>query len=460
MRTRELTALTRFGLGPRPGDIEAIAGDPVGYVEAQCERPGAAMITADLPGVDTIRETFVAIQIPVQEASRALRTDDATPEEMAAREDAVRNRGATVQEGRRAEVLARIEHGIATDDPFVERLVLFWSNHFSIEWKKQLPVRLLAGAFEREAIRPHVLGHFPDMLAAATTHPAMLIYLDNHRSIGPNSRAGQRRGNTAINENLARELLELHTLGVDGGYTQTDVIALAHTLTGWNGGFLARREVPVFERRWHEPGPRTILGKTYDTAPDEELIAVLDDLAAHPATARHVARKFARHFVGDDAPDTLIAALEDSFRVTGGDLRELARTLVRSDVAWDTPPVKTVLPYDFMVASGRALGVKALPAPFVLRAANALSQEVWGAPSPAGWPDDDRAFLGGDSMLERMDFVLEVARRHAMIRDVPELAVALFGDDLDPFVAEAVTRAEDPSQAIVLLLMSPAFQRR
>ncbi|MCF3935822.1 DUF1800 domain-containing protein [Acuticoccus sp. M5D2P5] len=459
MRSRALTALTRFGLGPRPGEVAAISTDPVGFVLAQCDRPQSALIDAGLLDRETLREQFMELQGALQEASRAVRTGDTTPEEEEAREMAVQDRSQMVQKLRRDEVSARVDHGLTTDNPFVERLVLFWSNHFAIEWRKAVQVRFTIGLFEREAIRRNVLGRFDEMLIASTTHPAMLTYLDNHRSIGPNSRMGQRR-NSSINENLARELLELHTVGVGGGYTQEDVIELANTLTGWNGGIMGRRNIPAFQWRWHEPGPRTIMGTHYTTEGEEQLTDVLLGLAHHPATARHIATKFARHFVGDDAPDSLIADLEASFVDTGGDLKALSLTLLESDVAWDAPPVKTVPPYDFMIGSGRAFGISRLPENFVLRSARDLAQDVWAVPSPAGWPDDDRAFLGGDSLLERMDYVLELVRRHTSVRDVPELAHRLLADDLDPFVAEAVERAEDPSQGAVLLLMSPAFQRR
>ncbi|MEM6762520.1 MAG: DUF1800 domain-containing protein [Pseudomonadota bacterium] len=459
-RPRALTALTRFGLGPRPGEMAEIAGDPVGYLYEQLMRSDAAMVTGpDLKSREELRQEFGIVQSAYVSARRAVRAGGAGEAELAAEMAAREGRRGLVRGTTSAEVQARFDHGRTTDNPFVERLVLFWQNHFAIERNRGIAVRVTAGNYEREAIRPHVLGYFEDMLFAATTHPAMLVYLDNVRSFGPNSRLGKRRGIVSANENLAREVLELHTLGAGGGYSQADVDALADTLTGWQGGFQRAGSGLVFDERVHEPGPRTILGKRYTAEGDMQLEAVLPDLAAHPSTARFIATKFARHFVGDDASDALITALEKSFIDTEGDLRELAITLIESDEAWEGEPRKTVPPYDFIVASARATGAE-LPAQFVLRSARVLAQELWQPPSPAGWPSADNAFLGGDSLLERVDFARLLAQRYAKVRRVQRLAVDLFGDALNPFVKEALDRAEGQRQALVLLLMSPVFHRR
>jgi len=460
IRPRALTALTRFGLGPRPGEISEIAHDPLGYVYEQCRRPEAAMLTSfDLPDRAALREVYIELQGDLRETRRKAKAAGATEADQEANRAAIAARRDFARGVSDREVAARFTHGVRTDDPFVERLVLFWSDHFTVE-RDRLPVRMLLGNFERDAIRPHVLGYFEDMLAAAVTHPAMLLYLDNTRSVGPNSAVGRRRGTTSVNENLAREVLELHTLGAGGGYTQDDVIALAETLTGWLGGFERQGNGAIFNERIHEFGPRTILGKTYEVEGPAQLEAVLPDLARHPSTARNVATKFAGHFVADGAPEALVDELTDAFLVTGGDLRELAMVLVESDHAWAGEPAKTVPPYDFMVAAIRATNSEIPPRPFISRSARDLAQHIWNPPSPAGWPDDDRAFLGGDALLERIDFCRQIARRFARVDRVQDLARDLFGDALDPFVAEAVDRAEDQQQALVLLLMSPAFHRR
>ena len=395
-----------------------------------------------------------------KQTRRAEMEEGATDAVRAAADDARAARRDLLLSTYRGEVLARFNHAVSTNDPFIERLVLFWSDHFTVEADSMPAVRVLVGNFEREAIRPNVLGYFSDMLAAATTHPAMLIYLDNWRSIGPNSRIGRRRRIPAVNENLARELLELHTLGVAGGYTQQDVIALAETLTGWTGGVARGSGNAAFDDRRHEFGPRTILGKTYMSRGQEQLLEVLPDLAIHPATARHIATKMARYFVSDNAPEALIEELTDTFLVTGGDLREMALVLVESEHAWTGETSKTVPPYDFMVETIRATRAQIQDPRHVLNATRALAQQVWSPPSPAGWPTEDDAFLGGDSLLERIDFSRTVAQRFARVGRTQDLAKSLFGDALDPFVAEAIDRAEDQQQALVLLLMSPVFHRR
>lgn len=461
MRPRELTALTRFGLGPRPGEIDRAAADPLTYVRDQCfEGPSALIQDARLPDRETLRRRFRELQGGVAMANRAVRTEPGEENEAEKRMAQLARRD-FARDLRIAEVGARYQHGVGTANPFVERLVLFWSNHFAINVRQGARLQFTAGLFEREAIRPNVLGYFSDMLAASTTHPAMLAYLDNLRSIGPNSRYGLRSGGRAsINENLAREVLELHTLGVDGGYTQDDVEALAYTLTGWTGGFHPVRDDPVFLKNWHEPGPRTILGQTYYEEGAAQLEAVLFDLATHPSTARNIGTELARHFVGDEAPKALIERLTDAFMVSGGDLREVTLALVDSEDAWIGDVRKTVPPYDFMVACGRALDATEIPDRLVFRSARDLAQETWAPPSPAGWPDDDGAFLGGDSLLERVDFAQQMAVRFGRVPDVIEHARRLFGATLDPYVEEAMSRAESKEQGLVLLLMSPALQRR
>ena len=230
---------------------------------------------------------------------------------------------------------------------FVERLVAFWSNHFCISATKGEPARIWAGSFEREAIRPHVLGRFADMLKAVEQHPAMLFFLDNQQSLGPDSRAGQNR-KRGLNENLAREIMELHTLGVGGGYTQDDVTSLARIITGWTfAGPQGKLGAPgsfVFNANAHQPGPQLLLGKTYDDNGVAQGEAALADIARHPSTAKFIATKFARHFVADDPPPALVARLQDVFRKTDGDLKALAAALVDSDEAWQAPLTKMRTP--------------------------------------------------------------------------------------------------------------------
>lgn len=529
-----LLALSRFGLGPRPGDLKAVGGDPRGFVLAQCgmaqatalAAPGLQPTEALMPAFfETRRNRKLALmakeaagqaQAAVgkmfggaagmeggaaakdmgadgmgaaaggMEAAGAMEGAEAAAEEFAltgtlpaddkaarrAARDARRKEAGRGREGGtpevqpaaafaggvlKAETDARYAHALATDAPLTERLVMFWSNHFCVSGEKGGLVRVIAGAYEREAIRPHVLGRFRDLLGAATTHAAMLIYLDNNRSVGPNSARGERKGK-GLNENLARELLELHTLGVDGGYGQADVGALARILTGWTVDRTGAGEASVFRRVFHEPGAFTVLGKTYGEAGAGQLQAALDDLARHPATARHVARKLVRHFVADDAPPGLADTVAKAFRDSDGDLAVTTRALVAADAAWAPPPAKARSPYELCVAAERATGA-GIGRRGVFQVCRSLGQKIWSPPSPAGFSDADDAWIGGDALLERLDWATAYARTAAGVETLA-LGDSLFGAGLDGETRTVLKRAESEEQALALLIMSPAFQRR
>jgi uncharacterized protein (DUF1800 family) len=360
----------------------------------------------------------------------------------------------------REEVGARARQARVVEAGFTERLVAFWANHFAVSGYRNNFVRLLAGAYEREAIRPHVLGRFEDMLLAATRHPAMLGYLNNARSVGPNSTAGRRRG-LGLNENHAREILELHTLGVDGGYTQADVTALARVLTGWT---IERETVSeetdrfVFRRRWHEPGPQTVLGNTYFQPDVRQGESVLRDLAQHPATARHIARKFAAAFVADAPPQELVDRLESSFRRTGGDLADLARTLIRSEEAWSVSPAKLITPQEFLWSASRALNLDLQPQ-FVIRTLGGLGHDLWAPHSPAGYSFASATWLAPDSLTNRLDLAEHLANL-SKVENPIQHAESLIGPSLSANTRTAISRAGSRKQALALLLMSPDFQRR
>jgi uncharacterized protein (DUF1800 family) len=501
-------ALTRFGLGPRPGECAAIASDPRGFVLAQCDRPQTALLVA--PGLLSTpenmalnlkdrRERRVARKLENEqiEAAKAAAkaaggggmasaemaggdmaggdmaggdmagglaaVDDGTVKrDDAKRPERLRQPGFSPTTVRH-EAAARFNHGLATTDGLTERLVLFWSNHFAVSTAKGGTVPAIVGSYEREAIRPHVYGRFRDLLEATVKHPAMLVYLDNWKSVGPNSRIGEKRG-LGLNENLAREVLELHTLGVDGGYTQADVTSFAKVLTGWtidrNGGRIEGTGA-IFLPRRHEPGDFTVLGEVYGQKGQKQLDAVLDDLARHPATARHIARKLTRHFVGDGAPPEIADVVARAFLDSDGDLAVTTRALVSSDAAWTAAPAKLRSPYLFTMASFRVLTLNTdsdnEKAAFNMT--NALGEKIWTPPSPAGWPDADDSWLAGDALLERLDFATVIARRIDPELDVPGLAADVLGPRYDQPTREAVTRAESREQAVSLMLLSPGFQR-
>jgi uncharacterized protein (DUF1800 family) len=359
------------------------------------------------------------------------------------------------------EAHARFQRAIGTEAAFLERLVMFWSNHFCVSANKAA-VRGIAGAYEREAIRPHVLGRFADMLLAAEQHPAMLVYLDNAQSVGPSSRAGINRGR-GLNENLAREILELHTLDADAGYTQDDVTNFARILTGWTVGTpAALASQPgkfFFAPARHEPGDWTVLGKRYSDQGQLTGISVLHDLARHPATARHIATKLAHHFVGDEAPSALVERLTNTFRDTDGDLGRVSRVLVESAEAWTAEAPKVLPPYDFLVAVARGLALDP-PSERLLRLTNLLGQPLWRPPSPAGWPDTDTVWAAASGLRERLRIAELAAGQVDRMADPRAVAADLLGEAMGSPTRQAIARAETHEQGLQLVVMAPEFQRR
>jgi uncharacterized protein (DUF1800 family) len=354
------------------------------------------------------------------------------------------------------EARVRFDAALGADIGFVERLVWFWSNHFCVSISSILS---MAGAYEREAIRPHVLGRFADMLTAVEGHPAMLFYLDNVESMGPDSIAGINR-DKGLNENLAREILELHTLGVRSGYTQTDVTSFANVITGWT--FIGTG-VPehggdfTFIKRLHQPGEQVVLGKRYPDTGVEQGRAVLADLARHPATAHHVAFKLARHFVADEPPPTLVDKLEKTFKDSDGNLKEMAKTLVSADESWSTERTKLKPPSEWIIGILRLTGAQLILGR-VLTAQAALGQPLWRPPAPNGFPDSQAAWI--DGVLHRLDVATDIAGR--LPPSIEPLALLDIG--LGPLASvetrTAVARAESRAQAVAILAMAPEILRR
>lgn len=346
---------------------------------------------------------------------------------------------------------------------FGERLVRFWSNHFSVAISKGVIPRIMAGVFEREAIRPHVFGRFEDMLIAVERHPAMLHFLDNHLSIGPNSPAGKRRGR-GLNENLGREILELHTLGVSGGYTQSDVTSLARIITGWTvaprNGALGAPGSFAFNARVHEPGAQTLLGKRYDQPGEEKGLAALVDLARQPATATFLATKLVRHFVSDTPPAAVVDDLTGVFRRTGGDLAAVSRALIENERAWSAEPAKVRPPQEFLIALFRTLGSEP-EVDQITGGAGVMGQPIWNPPGPNGFPDANAAWISPEGLRTRIDVAARWGRRAAgAVADPRQLAEEVLGPLLTSETRQAIARADSKPQALTLLLMSPEFQWR
>ncbi|MGB8527696.1 MAG: DUF1800 family protein [Rhodoplanes sp.] len=476
--TRAALMLHRFGFGPRRDGIAAIASDPHGALLAELDRPGGGRLLAPnlLTSGEAGRAAFEFRQERRAERRAAREAEQASPSAGAAPSmgapdgssgdgrsmQAMQNPGPGVpQQLYLEEARVRIDAALRAEIGFVERLVWFWSNHFCISADKGPGVRALAGAFEREAIRPHVLGRFADMLIAVETHPAMLRYLDNVRSIGPNSIVGRNR-NAGLNENLAREILELHTLGVRSVYTQADVTSFARVITGWS--VVPFQQDPqrggefVFNPRLHEPGAQSVIGRSYRAAGMEQGLVVLRDLARHPATAKHVAQKIAIHFVSDTPPPAFVDRLAKRFLDTQGDLKELAKALVASTEAWDAPREKLKRPGEWIVGALRATGYAPPDVRPVVQAQNLLGEPLWRPPAPKGFSDATAAWM--DGLSQRLDIANQLSRRVGSLVDPADAIDMALGPLASADTRRAVARAESRSQALTLLLMSPEFQRR
>ena len=514
-----LVALNRFGFGARggaSGDLVNAASDPRGFVKAELARPNGVLLEA--PGLQStpqLGQAVFAYQDQVKQAREAAKetAKAATPAETPAqpaeqkpdnqlRRNLSLNTVATdiggqqmadakqadttmkpegtpnaaapaaakpaqplnvIQKTFRAEALARLQRAMLAECGFTERLVVFWSNHFCISASKGELARMWAGAFEREAIRPHVLGRFADMLKAVEQHPAMLFFLDNQQSLGPDSRAGQNR-KRGLNENLAREIMELHTLGVGGGYTQEDVTSLARIITGWTfAGRKGQLGAPgsfVFNANAHQPGPQMLLGKTYEATGLAQGEAALADIARHPSTANFIATKFVRHFVADEPPPALVARLRDVFVRTDGDLKALATALVDSDDAWKAPLTKMRSPYDFLVATGRLLARVPEDPGGYLGNLNLLGQPLWTPAGPNGFPDTAAAWAAPEGLKLRLDIASQMGARLGPNIDPMDLLEFAAADAASVETRKTIERAESRQQALALLLMSPELQRR
>jgi uncharacterized protein (DUF1800 family) len=453
----QVIAANRFGLGLRAG--EDMPADARLWLAGQLDRYQIA------PAEFASARTSAEIAARQVEARMDFRQMDRKAR-MAARR-ALRKEAQALY---RSEVEMRVLAALGTPAPFVERLVHFWSNHFAVSANKP-QVRALAGAFEREAIRPHVLGRFEDMLLAVETHPAMLIFLDQPRSTGPNSPAARRAAarnaprKRGINENLAREIMELHTLGVRTGYSQNDVTEFALALTGWSLGRprAAREETPgsfAFRPGQHEPGPRTIMGRSYGQRGEEQARAVLRDLATSEATARHIATKLARHFIADDPPQEAVDRLSSAFSISGGNLSDVYRALIAMPEAWAAHPVKFKTPWEWMISAMRGLGRRNGEGLAFAPLLNQLGQPVWRPGSPAGYDDIAASWAAPDALVRRVEVAQRLVMKAADDLDPRDLARKLFPNSLSTLTEAEIARAESRRTGLALLLVSPEFLRR
>lgn len=422
-----------------------------------------------LRGPDTAAAARPGPGLP--EALAALR--DGLAARRAQRDPARQDEAATIRKSAQREALgivfgaAQLQAARAVESPdgLRERLVRFWTDHFTVRNRAGVD-KPLSAVFADTAIRPHVAGRFADLLRAAVLHPAMLLYLDQSTSIGPSSPVGRRRGK-GLNENLARELIELHTLGVGADYAQADVRELAELLTGLG---IEPDQGTVFRPNWAEPGAETVLGRSYDGEGMAPILSALDDLAARPETAAHLSRKLAVHFVADEPDPALVGALAETWRGSGGDLAAVAGTLMSHPAAWAPDLRKTRQPWDLVVAGMRALGmtgeaVAALSPQHVRRdivQPMAAMGQPWLSPrGPDGWPEPAEAWITPQMLAGRIAWAMRSPAR--LVAGLPEpvaMARAALGPMADGRLMWAVERAETRAEAVGLILASPQFNRR
>lgn len=433
-------ALNRFGYGADQSGLDAVAHGPQQFLKSQLQSTIIPEHLADQGGLDKSRDFLVAAR-----KNDPVATQAAVP---ALRDDYMRFIGDLTT------------HRLETKQPFVERMVAFWTNHFTISLDKRSTLGLFRD-YQYKAIRPHITGYFYDLLLAVTQHPAMLAYLDNITSFGPNSLFGKRSGK-GLNENLAREILELHTLGVDGGYTQKDVTEFAKILTGWSLNKRPMQPIEVkfaFTRFIHEPGDKVLLGRTFKEDGINEGLEALKMLAAHPSTAQHLARKIATHFVSDAPPESLISRLEKAYNNSGGHLGTVMRSLIDAPETWEEPLAKLKPTPDFVISAFRATGYKPNQIE-IITSFDTMDYRAFNAPSPQGFSDQSTDWAAPGAVMKRIEWAQEFAQRLTITMNPYDLAQKLFGPVMSAETAFSLKGAESGVQGLVLLLMSLEFQRR
>lgn len=447
-----LIATNRFGLGPTTVDVARASTNPKKWLRDQIKAGQSAptIFAAQPSSASLLQEAYEARGIKDQAAKKENRQ--------------IRRR--RFNQALRARLMNQVE----TERPFAERLVMFWSNHFTVS-KTRGFIGAAIPAYENEAIRPHIFGRFEGMLLSVVQHPCMLIYLDNISSIGPNSKQGLRRDKD-LNENLAREILELHTMGSQGGYTQEDVTSFSKILTGWT---VARKRKNAkkqtrspghfhFNNRIHEPGAQVFLGKTFGQDGRKQGVQALKKIARHLSTANFIATKLVRHFVDDNPSAEDIEKISRVFTKTNGDLGAVSNALIDLEGAWNTQGSKVKSPEDMIISALRAVHTDSplmLPKrQLLLPALKSMGQETFNAPSPAGWPDEAKAWIAPESLLHRIEWAREFSR-HAPSTIKP---LDIFEKTIAPIVSSDVKKlisgAPSREDGLALIFSSPAFQRR
>lgn len=467
-----VTAANRFGLGAREDELATIGQDPRGWLRMQLAPAPALEAFNDLPSSAAYLRLYAQIQQQRRQArERTAAAEGAADTNVEPKRVGGRN---ALRQALQNELVLRQGVAVTSAVSFRERLVRFWSNHFAISIDKRIAA-LFAAPMEREAIRPHATGRFADLLLAVERHPGMLLYLDNAQSIGRDSKFAQRAARRAeknpkarqrgLNENLAREIMELHTLGVNAGYSQDDVVEFAKAITGWSVSRPndATEEGFVFRGFAHEPGVRHVLGRSYRQQGEAQGVAILRDFAVHPATAHHLSLKLARHFVADEPPADLVAQMARTWQTTGGDIAQVCRTMLEHPLAWTDAGCKFKTPDDFCMSALRACGLDDRPTLTVsLRLQAQLGQPVFQPRSPAGFGDVAADWGGPDALFKRVQAAQTLADRLQTVDGLTplRLAAAALGERVDGQTTAALRRAESVQQGVALLLASPIFQWR
>ncbi len=441
-------AANRFGLGPRPRELETINKNPREWLRNQISK--TPTLPTELrnitPAIDVFKKYIAARKLKGKDAKKMSRK--------------------SMRQGYVNDVYSRSLVMIRSDQPFAERMVRFWSNHFTVSGSGRKVVGPMSVSYETDVIRPHIFSNFEDMLLDVVQHPAMLMYLDNHISAGPNSHLGQKR-KRGLNENLAREIMELHTLGVNGGYTQKDVTEFAKILTGWSIDGMYRKAPPSnyksgfqFKPWLHEPGPKTILNRPYQDMGQAEGMDALRFLAHHPSTAKFIATKLVRHFVSDIPPASAIAKIEKVFIASKGNLAKVSHALIDLQDIWQSPISKIKQPYELMISAFRALGIDQPKRGQVLKSFRDLQQMPFQAGSPAGWSDLAEDWLTPEALMHRIEWTRALAAQVPRSLNPQKLFAATIAAAASPETKLWIDRAPSGEEAIALILASPEFQRR
>ena len=430
MNAQQAQALIRFGFGRRGN--EPPPDDPVAWLKGQITSPDPSRFPDALSSGACL-------------AAWREDTQDPLPPDTPTR----------VRSILAAEKIQQMSNALMTTTPFRERLVWFWTNHFTVSLNRLecLPV---AGAYIREAIRPYVAGRFSDMVLAVMRHPAMLMYLDNWTSVGPSSPTGLATGH-GLNENLGRECMELHTLSPVSGYTQADVTSFAGVITGWTIDFTRADPGFVFNAQSHQPGTKTVLGKKFPEG-EQGGIEALAFFADHPACHTFLATKLVRHFVADEPPPDAVAAIARVLHDTHGDLGAASQALVDLPEAW-SKLTKLRSPMDYIAACGRAVEAAPVTTTLAAELMDGLGQPLWTPPLPNGWPDQAEDWAGPEALLRRAELANKVAGRHPD-PDPEQVADACLGPYLRPETLRAIRFAGSRRAAMTVLMASPEFMRR